>query len=76
MVRTELEGNGFDRGMISDIYMHTILEGIEWMRLSCVLFTLSDRASTMYGHTYSKSKDRPGKVANPAGGQLNRKNNK
>lgn len=24
----------------------------------------------MHGHTYSKSKDRPGKVANPARGQL------
>ena len=29
---------------------------------------------SMYGHTYSKSKDQPGKVANPARGQLNRKN--
>ena len=32
----------------------------------------------IYGHTYSgvyrKSKDRPGKVANPACGQLNREN--
>ena len=28
----------------------------------------------MYGHTYSKSMDQPGKVANPAIGQLNRKN--
>ena len=26
----------------------------------------------MYGHTYSKSMDQPGKVANPALGQLNR----
>ena len=26
----------------------------------------------MYGHTYSKSKDQPGKVANPACGSLNR----
>ena len=25
----------------------------------------------MYGHTYSKSMDQPGKVANPACGQLN-----
>ena len=24
----------------------------------------------MYGHTYSKSEDQPGKVANPACGQL------
>ena len=28
----------------------------------------------MYVHTYSKSMDQPGKVANPARGQLNRKN--
>ena len=26
----------------------------------------------MYGYTYSKSMDQPGKVANPARGQLNR----
>ena len=28
----------------------------------------------MYGHTYRKSMDRPGKVANPIRGQLNREN--
>ena len=28
----------------------------------------------MYGHTYSKSMDKPCKVANPARGQLNREN--
>ena len=28
----------------------------------------------MYGHTYSKSMDQPGEVANPARGQLNRGN--
>ena len=28
----------------------------------------------MYGHTYSKSMDQPGKVANPARGQLDREN--
>ena len=28
----------------------------------------------MYGHTYSKSMDQSGKVANPARGQLNREN--
>ena len=28
----------------------------------------------MYGHTYSKSMDQPGNVANPARGQLNREN--
>ena len=29
----------------------------------------------MYGHTYSKSMDQPGKVADPARGQLNREKN-
>ena len=28
----------------------------------------------MYDHTYSKSMDQPGKVASPARGQINRKN--
>ena len=28
----------------------------------------------MYGNTFSKSMDQPGKVANPARGQLNREN--
>ena len=28
----------------------------------------------VYGHTYGKSMDQPGKVANPARGQLNREN--
>ena len=28
----------------------------------------------MYGHTYSKSMNQPGKVANPARDQLNREN--
>ena len=28
----------------------------------------------MHGHTYSKSMDQPGKVANPARGQPNREN--
>ena len=31
-------------------------------------------SSCMYGHTFSKSIDQPGKVANPARGQLNREN--
>ena len=30
---------------------------------------------TMYGHTYSKSLDQPGKVASPVRGQLNREMN-
>ena len=32
------------------------------------------RRELMYGHTYGKSMDQPGKVANPARGQLNREN--
>ena len=28
----------------------------------------------LYGHSYSKSKDQQGKVANPARGQLNKEN--
>ena len=33
------------------------------------------RLVCMYGHRYSKSMDQPGKVANPARGQLNREMN-
>ena len=33
-----------------------------------------EKTLCMYGHTYSKRKDQPGKVANPARGQLNREN--
>ena len=29
---------------------------------------------SVYDHTYSKGKDQPGKVANPARGRLNREN--
>ena len=35
---------------------------------------LDRRITEMYGPTYSKSMDQPGKVANPARGQLNREN--
>ena len=40
------------------------------------LFMLSQtkKRKCMYGHTYSKSMDQPGKVASPARGQLNREN--
>ena len=34
--------------------------------------TADDMYVCMYGHTYSKSMDQPGKVARPAHGQLNR----
>ena len=36
--------------------------------------TSLDMYVCMYGHTYSKNMDQPGKVANPARGQLNREN--
>ena len=39
------------------------------------LYTVDYVYSSMYGHTYSKSMDQPGKVANPARVQLNRENN-
>ena len=35
---------------------------------------ISTQYICMYGHTYSKSMDQPGKIANPARGQLNREN--
>ena len=35
---------------------------------------LSKNCRLMYGHTYSKSRDQPDEVANPARGQLNREN--
>ena len=37
-------------------------------------FCSGRKALCMYGHTYSKSMDQPGKVVNPARGQLNREN--
>ena len=38
------------------------------------IHTCNDHKYDMYGHTYSKSIDQPGKVANPARSQLNREN--
>ena len=37
--------------------------------------TVNSMIYTMYGHTYSKSMDQPGKVANPACGQLKNREN-
>ena len=39
---------------------------------SVKIVELTTYALAVYGHTYSKSMDQPGKVANPARGQLNR----
>ena len=41
---------------------------------SALLFRCPAVYVCMYGHTYSKSKDQPGKVANPARGQLTMEN--
>ena len=43
-------------------------------RDSLYWYTILVHYTGMYGHTYSKSMDLPGKVASPARGQLNRKN--
>ena len=40
-----------------------LINGVFWFWYVC-----------MYGHTYSKSIDQPGEVANPARSQLNREN--
>ena len=37
-------------------------------------FSLNSHTTCMYSHTYSESTDQPGKVVNPARGQLNREN--
>ena len=42
--------------------------------LSILIISIYNILSLLYGHTYSKSMDQPGKVANPARGQLNREN--
>ena len=42
--------------------------------LLLVCCTISSMCVCMYRHIYSKSMDQPGKVANPARGQLNREN--
>ena len=40
----------------------------------CILCDSTYIHTHMYGHTYSKSMYQPGKVTNPARGQLNREN--
>ena len=39
-----------------------------------LLYVWSYIHTCMYSHTYSKNVDQPGRVANPARGQLNTKN--
>ena len=39
-----------------------------------ILYTNINHHVCVYGHTYRKSMNQPGKVANPARGQLNKRN--
>ena len=48
--------------------------GLPRSREILVCFPLICMVTYIYGHTYSKSMDQTGKVANPARGQLNREN--
>ena len=43
-------------------------------RIQTFVFVDDGAHAYMYDRTYSKSMDQPGKVANPARGQLNREN--
>ena len=52
------------------VHLHTQAESGAYLRGSSRV----PRRRPMHGHTYSKSMDQPGKVANPARGQLNREN--
>ena len=57
---------------VSSKYQHTDILPKD---LAFDLFATRRRFLTsMYGHTYSKSMDQPGKVTSPARGQLDRKN--
>ena len=46
----------------------------EDMYVTYILYSNRHVPVCMYGHTYSKSMNQPGKVANPARGQRNREN--
>ena len=50
------------------------LRRVPWVVLTSYVYSLPGMYVCMYGHIYSKSKDQPRKVANPARGQLNREN--
>ena len=47
-----------------------------WYKVGMLRVPATHKANTvrMYDHTYSRSINQPGKVANPARGQLNREN--
>ena len=73
---TALKSNDNGLWYFLDFYCyHTILcSRLCRPSLSPLTRTLPQHSRTMYGHTCSKSMDQPGKVANPARGQLNREN--
>ena len=53
-----------------------LVRNIVWDQHDIICYIISPAVLLLclYGHTYSKSMDQPGKVANPARGQLNREN--
>ena len=62
------------------LYTTTVLS-TSYIMLNCKVAVMVQKVCSvyrttvcMYGHTYSKSMDQPGKVASPARGQLNREN--
>ena len=70
---TEIEGKSAGNHSTKTLADFTALRDME----ACLLAHTRLRRppyTPMYGHTYSKSMDQPGKVANPARGQLNREN--
>ena len=60
----------------ADAVKHVKSFGVPMLVLGGGGYTIRNvaRFVCVYGHTYSKSMDQPGKVASPARGQLNRKN--
>ena len=63
--------------MTSETVVHKSQRLVVLVRLliAAVLITIVvEKKARMYGYTYSKSMDQPGKAANPASGQLNREN--
>ena len=50
------------------------VELLVWFSLLTTSVLYCCMVTHTYGYTYSKSMDQPGKVANPARGQLKRKN--
>ena len=58
---------------VKDACLNRLLFNVFFAAILLVVERFSQNAG-MYGHTCSKSMDQPSKVANPARGQLNRRN--